>query len=469
MELKIQKTDKIIIIFYAFLAIAFTIGMLHIASTFDTIEHPIIFLQPVTELQITKIVDVNQEEAFLIMADIKNYPNILPRNIISVNIINQTDNNVLAEYEVVEHGIRAKLLVSHTMYPYDKHIVEVMDGDAKGTKLMQDFTTINTEIEKLPECDQSFDGCTKIDSRVELNLKGLLSPFSYLPKGNLDHASDTVISSFTNYMQLSKNETKKIIDDLYREILLRPADTESFEYWGPLLDNGSITVDEIRTEILNSDEKKSLLVSQEMKTVDELDDETKKIIDDLYREILLRPADTESFEYWGSLLENGKITKLELRKSILKSEEAISLKQFSAFGDTSDSIYTIFHEVYELNGPYKEVVKVEGTCSSGTTGTACNLISIVYDPRIDPNKLGDMVEKNKYRLNIEEITLEELRLELEQLKENGIDFFVDEAWLLEHERDLESVNEQFLDFQKRFVDKTDDFCYVCKWVLPNEN
>ena len=206
-----------------------------------------------------------------------------------------------------------------------------------------------------------------------------------------------------------------------------------------------------------------------MKTVDELDDETKKIIDDLYREILLRPADTESFEYWGSLLENGKITKLELRKSILKSEEAISLKQFSAFGDTSDSIYTIFHEVYELNGPYKEVVKVEGTCSSGTTGTACNLISIVYDPRIDPNKLGDMVEKNKYRLNIEEITLEELRLELEQLKENGIDFFVDEAWLLEHERDLESVNEQFLDFQKRFVDKTDDFCYVCKWVLPNEN
>ena len=393
MELKIQKTDKIIIIFYVFLAIAFTIGILHIASTFDTIEQSIIFPQPVTELQITKIVDVNQEEAFLIMTDIKNYPKILPRNIISVNIINQTDNNVLAEYEVVEHGIRAKLLVSHTMYPYDKHIVEVMDGDAKGTKLMQDFTTINTEIEKLPECNQSFDECTKIDSRVELDLKGLLSPFSYLPKGNLDHASDTVISSFTNYMQLSKNETKKIIDDLYREILLRP-------------------------------------------------------------------ADTESFEYWGSLLENGKITKLELRKSILKSEEAISLKQFSAFGDTSDSIYTIFHEVYELNGPYKEVVKVEGTCSSGTTGTACNLISIVYDPRIDPNKLGDMVEKNKYRLNIEEITLEELRLELEQLKENGIDFFVD---------DLESVNEQFLDWQKRFVDKTDDSCYVCKWVLPNEN
>ncbi len=446
MELKIQKTDKIIIIFYAFLAIAFTIGILYIASTFDTIEHPIIFLQPVTELQITKIVDVNQEEAFLIMADIKNYPNILPRNIISVNIINQTDNNVLAEYEVVEHGIRAKLLVSHTMYPYDKHIVEVMDGDAKGTKLMQDFTTINTEIEKLPECDQSFDECTKIDSRVELDLKGLLSPFSYLPKGNLDHASDTVISSFTNYMQLSKNETKKIIDDLYREILLRPADTEAFEHWGSLLDSGTMTADEIRTEILNSDEKKSLLVSQEMKTVDELDDETKKIIDDLYREILLRPADTEAFEYWGSLLESEKITKIELRKSILQSQEAISLKRYG--GEIDESIYIIFHEVYEINGLYREVI--EGLETS----------FFVFDPRIDRDELENMVKKNKYRLYIEEITLEELRLELEQLKENGIDFFVD---------DLESVNEQFLDWQKRFVDKTDDFCYVCKWVLPNEN
>ena len=203
-----------------------------------------------------------------------------------------------------------------------------------------------------------------------------------------------------------------------------------------------------------------------MKTVEELDDETKKIIDELYREILLRPADTYGIEYWGSLLESEKITKLELRKSILKSEEAISLKRFS---DTPDSIHTIFHEVYELNGPYKEVIKVEGTCDAGPSGAACNLIYLVYDPRINGNKLADMVEKNKYRLNIEEITLEELRLELEQLKENGIDFFVDEAWLLEHERDLESVNEQFLDFQKRFVDKTDDFCYVCKWVLPNEN
>ena len=437
------KSDKIVIIFYVFLAISFGTAIFYIDSTYETTSLPNIIPEPVTELEITKIVGVNQEEAFLIMTDIKNYPKMLPKNIISVNIINQIDNNVLVEYEVIEHGIRTKLLTNHTMYPYDKHIVEVMDGDAKGTKLTQDFTIINTEIEKLPECDQTFDECTKIDSRVELNLKGLLSPFSYLPKRNLDHASDTVITSFTNYMQLSKSETKKIIDDLYREILQRPADTEAFEYWGPLLDSGTITADELRTEILNSDERKSILILQEMKTVEELDDETKKIIDDLYREILQRPADTEAFEYWGSLLESEKITKIELRKSLLKSEEAISY--FERFwGEIHESIYIIFHEVYEINGLYREVVDGDVTTF------------FVLDPRIDKFELEKMVEKNKYLLHLEEITLEELRLELEQLKENGIDFFVE---------DLESVNEQFLDWQKRFVDKTDDFCYVCKWGL----
>ena len=466
MEIKIQKTDKIIIIFYIFLAISFTIGISYITSTFDTTEHLIEFPQPVTELQITKIVDVNQEEAFLIMTDVKNYPKILPRNIISVNIINQIDNSVLAEYEVIEHGIHTKLLANHTMYPYDKHIIEVMDGDAKGTKLIQDFTVINTpvgdiggitnlflqglsqtEIAKLSECNSPFDECTRIDSQVELNLEGLLSPFSYLPKRNLDHASNTVITSFTNYMEI-KTKNEKIIDDLYREILLRPADTGALEDWGSLLDTGTMTVDEIRTEILNSDEKKSLLTPLEMKTVEELDDETKKIIDDLYREILLRPADTGAFEYWGSLLENEKITKLELRKSILKSEEALSLKKPEA--RITESIYSIFHEVYELNGPYREEIKI----GVGDVGEPYD----AFDPRIDQDEFKKMVIENEYRLKIEDITLDELRLELEQLKENGIDFFVD---------DLESVNEQFLDWKKRFIDKIHDFCYSCKWPSPN--
>ena len=200
-----------------------------------------------------------------------------------------------------------------------------------------------------------------------------------------------------------------------------------------------MTVDDIRTEISNSDEKKSLLVLQEMKTVDELSNETKQIIDDLYREILLRPADIEAFEYWGSLLESEKITKIELRKTILKSEEAYAY--YPTDVKLHELVYDVFNDVYETSGPYYE------------------LGNLYFDPRIDTNEFRQMSEKYRYPLYTEEITVDEFRFELEQLKENGTDFLVN---------DLESVQEQFLDWQKRFVDETDDSCYSCKWGKPYE-
>ena len=395
MQMKIKKTCKIIIIFYVFLAISVIIfllnneilldqprnkseigsDLLHSCSYWEFLtsacewhessESWSIFPSPISELENTRDVFHHKEEVFLIMTDVKNYPKILPKNIVSVNIINQVDNTVLAEYELIEHGIRTKLLAEHTMYPYDKHILEIMDGDAKGTKLIQDFTTV--------ECNESVGKCTQIASRVELNLGGILAPFGFLPKLNLDHAFNTIITSFEMYMDTYENGTKKIIDDLYREILLRP-------------------------------------------------------------------ADAEAFEYWGSLLESEEITNLELRKAILKSQEAIALKRFNS--ENTVLVYDVFNMVYEMSGPYLE----DGM--------------LFFDPRIDQNEFVKMVEKNKYLLDIEEISVDELRLELEQLKENGIDFLV---------ADLESVQEQFLDWQKRFVDKTHDFCYYCKWGPPTEH
>ena len=357
------KSDKIVIIFYVFLAISFGTAIFYVDSTYETTSLPNIIPKPVSELEIIKEVDIEKEKIFLVMTDLENYPKVLPRNIKSIDIIEQSDNVILAEYTVVEAGVYSKLLVQHKMYPYYEHVMEVMDGDAKETKVTQKFTDINS--------------ITTINTIIEFDLKGILSPFSFLPKGNLEHAANTILTNFIDYAQISENETKKIVDDLYREILLRPADTEAFEYWVPLLENGSKTETDIRTEILNSDEKKHLLSLQEMKTVDELELTTKKIVDDLYREILLRPADTEAFEYWGSLLENENITKPELRKSILKSQEAIDLKRFDS---TSGLIKSIFNEI--LN----------------------------RDPTVSESS------HYKYLVDIEEITEEQIRLELEELK-----------------------------------------------------
>ena len=386
-----KNTDKITVIFYVSLAIILTAGFLYIDSTFDTTTLSNIIPEPTTKLEITKDFLGDREKIFFIMTDLENYPKVLPQNIKSVEIIEDFDNKILAEYEVVEAGITSKLLVQHRMLPYYEHTIEVMDGDAQGTQITQEF------VERLVNLDGThkhpvWSSVTTINTIVEFDLKGILSPFGFLPKGNLEHAANTIVTSFIDYSLISENQTKKI------------------------------------------DEMK-----QEMKTLEELDEETKKIIDDLYREILQRPADVEAFEYWGSLLESEKITKIELRKSILKSEEAYGYYLIDA--KLYELVYNAFNDVYETSGPYYE------------------LGALFFDPRIDTNEFREMSNKNRYLLYTEEITVDEFRFELEQLKENGTDFLVN---------DLESVQEQFLDWQKRFVDGTDDSCYSCKWGKPNE-
>ena len=96
----------------------------------------------------------------------------------------------------------------------------------------------------------------------------------------------------------------------------------------------------------------------------------------------------------------GKQQKQELRKNILNSDEALALSILKE-GENKVLIYDVFNMVYEMSGPYLE------------DGVLC------FDPRIDQNEFKKMVDKNTYHLNIEEITVDELRLELEQLKENG--------------------------------------------------
>ena len=354
----LKKNDRIIIIFYVFLAISFTVGVLYIDSTFETTTLPDLTPKIVTELEIIKEVEIDRDEIFLIMTDLKNYPIVLPKNIKSVQIIEDIDNEILAEYEVFEAGIYSKLIVQHTIYPYYEHTMEVMDGDAKGTKITQKFTETNS--------------ITTIHTIVELDLKGILSPFGFLPKSNLDHAANTIVTSFIDYSQMPQNETNKIIDDLYREILFRPADIEAFEHWGSLLEKGSMTVDEIRTQILNSDE---------------------------------------------------------------------SLAYIKYYSKNNELVIQIFHEVYELNGPYYE----------GRSG------ELFFDPRLDrssDSKLKELEDTYKYLLDVEEITLDEVRSELQQLKENGVDFFVN---------DLDSVDEQFSHWKGAFQDEDYDFCYSCKY------
>lgn len=128
-------------------------------------------------------VDVNKEILFNTFANLENYPKILPENYKSITFI--SEKSFMAKEIVGEKGIFVELDTKHTIIPYDRHIIEVISGDAKGTRIEVFFEE---------------DGeSTTLNVKMELKFSGILSPFNLIPDSSLIHAANTVIDRFVEY------------------------------------------------------------------------------------------------------------------------------------------------------------------------------------------------------------------------------------------------------------------------------
>ena len=308
-----KKSDKKILAFYVCLGIS----MLAAFAYFDSLyERPHIDLQlatdPIKRISFENIIDtVSHASMYEVITDVENYPKVLPENILSVKILDRTNNSITAEEQIGEHGIKSTLTVKHSFVPMEKHTIEILDGDAKGTIITQNFEIFQPE------------GSLKITTDVELDLKGIFSFVGFLPTSSIQHAVDTTIDEFAIFAakkyELSENEFA--IELLYREVLSRQADPDGMKFYLQMLEEGHMTIDDIKNSLMKSDEYQTLLVENRISSIDEFNPETIKTIDDLYLEILGRSADLHGMLYYGSLLESGEITIEELRQELLDSEE----------------------------------------------------------------------------------------------------------------------------------------------------
>lgn len=121
------------------------------------------------------------------------------------------------------------------------------------------------------------------------------------------------------------SENKNIVDIMYREILLRPADPEGMKFYVKMLENEKMTVEQIRESLLSSNEYNSLSTQTELKSINELSSTSKKIINDLYMEILGRQADEIGLIYYATQLENDVLSIEDIKQELLNSEEFIQL------------------------------------------------------------------------------------------------------------------------------------------------
>jgi len=148
------------------------------------------FGESVVAISLVKVTDVDKKQIFDTIANIENYPKILPNNFISVKIINQTESVVgakiiFAEETITEAGVITTLIAKHVILPHEIHKIQILNGDAKNSEIIVSFkdTELGTEI--------------KTDAAIHLS--GILSPFGSLAKPNLKSAIDTTIDKFVEY------------------------------------------------------------------------------------------------------------------------------------------------------------------------------------------------------------------------------------------------------------------------------
>lgn len=172
---------------YTFLA--FTILVISTVTVFYLSYYPILdsaqFKEKIIEISLERTVNVDKKKLFDTMSDLENYPNVLPENFKRIKIISESENSIIAEEVIRERGIELTILAKHTIIPYEKHIIEVQNGDAQGSVIILNF--------------EEEGSSTKINADIKLHIRGVLAPFSFLVKDNVAHAATTIITAFAEY------------------------------------------------------------------------------------------------------------------------------------------------------------------------------------------------------------------------------------------------------------------------------
>ena len=138
---------------------------------------------------------------------------------------------------------------------------------------LNDKQTINTQIFSLNDILSSekefyhkihskIHGYTESDSKIENIQKEIVKQENKIKRLENEKESlqrtNTALSTFVNHDKILDTPLKKIVNELYLEILHRYADREGLMHFSLLLEKKKMTVDDLRKSLLDSNEYKML-------------------------------------------------------------------------------------------------------------------------------------------------------------------------------------------------------------------
>jgi hypothetical protein len=155
----------------------------------------LVFLLPNTNEEIIarstfeKTFDVEKEIIFSTIANVEKYPEIFNGKVKSVIILNQTENIIYSKNTFQHDNIETELTIKHSLIPYNSQIIEIVEGDAKGTILNLTFEENNNS--------------TKIIVDTEIHLTGILKPIGLalqLSNNVMEKTTNKILNQFVNYV-----------------------------------------------------------------------------------------------------------------------------------------------------------------------------------------------------------------------------------------------------------------------------
>jgi len=138
-----------------------------------------------SKFSFTKIVDIDRDKFFAISTNYEKFTEILPEYFLDLKII-ESEGNVTKVFETLKFlGKTVNVTTEHVVEKPDRHIVKMLDGQAKGTIFDEKYEKVGDK--------------TKVTIEVDFVLSGGLKILAMFAKNKIESSMKIVLDEFANY------------------------------------------------------------------------------------------------------------------------------------------------------------------------------------------------------------------------------------------------------------------------------
>jgi len=144
----------------------------------------------VLKVKVEKIIKAKKDKVFSTMTDFENLPSKLPQIFKSVKVISREGNSIITEEFVKVAGRDIVQTVKHVIRPTEKHEVFILEGDAKGSHIVESY-------------EETSKG-TKIIVEGDFKLAGKLNLLGFFAKVKIEKSINEVMDEFAKLLVSKK-------------------------------------------------------------------------------------------------------------------------------------------------------------------------------------------------------------------------------------------------------------------------